>query len=566
MRKRIYINFLGLILLCSMLLSITVSLIFYNTIRNQEINNIKDTAVLVSELLDKGLGNINDEISRDRSEYISRFYDYMSDSRDTLHITVIAPDGTVLLDNKAIASALDNHSNIEEFQQAIETGSGSPERYLGPMGNTSYYYSVKLSDGNVLSISKVMSNILDVTFTILPIAFIVTALTLLAANFITRRLTRNIVLSLSNIDFDGDNPLVYDELLPYVKKIDQQRQEFERQITTLKNRADTIEVVTGNMKEGLILIDQNGLILTANQSMMEIFGEIDMTKKNILHVYRKLEFRKAVKQCISGVSAEITFEHEGKTYNVFFSPVYDDIEISGAVILFVDITERYIAEKHRREFSANVSHELKTPLTSISALSEIIENGMAKEEDMKSFAAKISDNTKRLINIVDDIIRLSEFDEGKLNRDHSDFDLIELAKSVVNVLQYKANEKHVTISIVGKRLRINSNKRMIDELLYNLIDNGINYNKDGGQVTVTLAKENGMIKISVSDTGIGIPAEHQNRVFERFYRVDKSRSKKTGGTGLGLSIVKHIAEHLGGTVQIASTVGVGTTIVCYVQD
>jgi len=282
-----------------------------------------------------------------------------------------------------------------------------------------------------------------------------------------------------------------------------------------------------------------------------------MAERNILHICRDMEFQQGVKSCLSGTNAELTFARGGRIYNVFFSP---------GVILFFDITEKYDLEQQRRAFSANVSHELKTPLTTISALSEMIENGMAKEEDIQDFAGKISSQAKRLLAIIEDIIRLSEFDEGKTAKEYSSFDLYDLVASVAETLQAQADKKHVSIEITGERFAITANRQMIDELLYNLIDNAIKYNREGGTVSVALDREDGMCKIAVSDTGIGIPPEHRGRVFERFYRVDKSRSKATGGTGLGLSIVKHIAEHHGGRVELESAEGVGTTVVCYVVE
>ena len=240
----------------------------------------------------------------------------------------------------------------------------------------------------------------------------------------------------------------------------------------------------------------------------------------------------------------------------------DSDAITGGVILFLDISEKHEAEQQRREFSANVSHELKTPLTTISALAEMIENGMVKEEDIKVFASKISGQVKRLINIIDDIIELSEFDEGTINKEFENFDLYELVEFVIEDLREKANEKQISVNVTGERFHVTADSQKIDELLYNLIDNAIKYNNVNGTVTVTLTKENKLCKITVADTGIGIPIEYQSRVFERFFRVDKSRSKKTGGTGLGLSIVKHIAEHHGGRVELTSTEASGTTVVC----
>jgi len=553
MKKRIYINFLGLILLCALLLSASVSGIVYNAIRNREMDAIRDRAVLAADLLNS-------------AGQIGYFTDFMNLDPGASRITIIAPDGLVLLDNKADAVALENHGDREEFIQAIQTGRGEAMRYSRTLGAETYYYAIRLDDGNVLRVSKTMERITGVFTAVLPAIAVVTFLVLLLANIVTRRLAKNILDPLSNIDFDGDNANVYEELLPYVKKIDQQKREITQQIALLKNRADAIEAITDNMKEGLILIDKVGFVLTANNSALDIFHVGDMKRKNTLQICRSVEFNEGVKKCLSGISKELIFEHGSKVYDVFFSPVRDDEKVTGGVILLLDISEKHAAEKQRREFSANVSHELKTPLTTISALAEMIENGMAKEGDVKEFAGKISVQSKRLMNIIEDIIRLSEFDEGEIVAEYTDFDLYELAQSVVDVLKERADEKQIPVEIAGERFHVTANRQMIDELLYNLIDNAIKYNKDSGTVTVALSKENGFCKITITDTGIGIPAAHQSRIFERFYRVDRSRSKKTGGTGLGLSIVKHIAEHHGGRAVITSAEKKGTTVECWIAD
>jgi len=353
-------------------------------------------------------------------------------------------------------------------------------------------------------------------------------------------------------------------LLPYVAKIDRQRQEIREKLSELSQRADTIEAITGNMKEGLILIDSDASTLSANNSAREIFGG-RMEQKNIMHIYRDVDFQNAVRQCLAGDNVEMRLERGDRIYSVFLSPVNTAGGVArGAVILFHDATERHRAEKQRREFSANVSHELKTPLTTISALSEMIERGMAKDDDITSFAARISEQAGRLLALIDDIIRLSEFDEGGVKKEDTVFDLWELTETMITEL--RENAADVKIKLTGERFSISANHRLVDELLYNLIDNAVKYNRENGTVTVELRRESAkQYKVSVSDTGIGIPAQHCDRVFERFYRVDQSRSKKTGGTGLGLSIVKHITEYYGGRIELQSKEGAGTTVTCYLQ-
>jgi two-component system phosphate regulon sensor histidine kinase PhoR len=406
----------------------------------------------------------------------------------------------------------------------------------------------------------------------LPVAIALTVIILVIAGFAARKLTEYVIAPLEKIDFDSESIIVCDELLPYAKKIDRQKQEIREKIAELSQRAETIETITSNMKEGLILIDNDALTLTANYSARQIFGE-HMENKNIMHIYRNTEFQNAVRQCLAGEHVELRSKRGDRIYSVFLSPVNSGGAARGAVILFLDATERFRAEKQRREFSANVSHELKTPLTTISALSEMIGSGMAKEGDVKSFADRISEQAGRMLVLIDDIIRLSEFDEGNftkggVKKDDTVFDLWELTETVIGALRDKA--ANIEMRLTGERFEISANRRLIDELLYNLIDNGIKYNKDNGFVTVELMREisgekKGFCRISVSDTGIGIPTQHHEHVFERFYRVDKSRSKKTGGTGLGLSIVKHITEYYGGRVELQSTEGKGTIVTCYLK-
>jgi two-component system phosphate regulon sensor histidine kinase PhoR len=389
---------------------------------------------------------------------------------------------------------------------------------------------------------------------------VVISVILVAASYTSHRVAESIAASLGSITLEEDTTPPYDELISYAGKVERQKQKLKERIKELTSRTDTIETITGNMQEALLLIDNYGTILSANNSAHKIFGE-NIEQKDVKHIYRDKAFQKAVVQCINGNNVEKQLEHDSKMYNISFSPIYSYGDIKGAVILFYDSTEKLKAERQRREFSANVSHELKTPLTTISALAEMIAQGMAKEDDIKSFADRITEQSGRLLVLIDDIIRLSEFDEGQEQRDATNFDLWQLAETVINSLRDSAGS--VNIVLKGEVFNISANSRMIDELLYNLVDNGIKYNKDNGTVTVELARiENGACKISVSDTGIGIGEEHHSRVFERFYRTEKSRSKKTGGTGLGLSIVKHITEHYDGTVELDSTEGVGTTITC----
>jgi two-component system phosphate regulon sensor histidine kinase PhoR len=372
----------------------------------------------------------------------------------------------------------------------------------------------------------------------------------------------NIGVRSENIGIGSENTVQYSELQPFASRTEWQTQSVRAKIEELSNRAETIETITNSMQEGLILIDKDGKILSANKSAHKVFGE-NIKNKNILHIYRDTDFQKAVRKCKAGENIEIQIERDSRIYMVFISPVITGGNTGGAVILVHDATERQLAEKQSREFTANVSHELKTPLTTISALSEMIEKGMAKEDDVKGFAGRIKEQSGRLLRLIDDIIRLSEFDEGRAKKEATIFDIWELAETVINALQNNLDAGNVKIELTGERFDISANHRMIDELLYNLIDNGIKYNKENGEVTINLTRpENGLCKIIVTDTGIGIDEKHHPYIFERFYRAEKSRSKKTGGTGLGLSIVKHITEYYNGSLELDSKEGKGTTVTC----
>jgi two-component system, OmpR family, phosphate regulon sensor histidine kinase PhoR len=551
MKKRIYLSIVSMLLLSTLLLAVSACYIFYNGTKKQEISAIKDRATILADLLNKNTNNTS--------------LDFINDNPDTVRMTIIAPDGEVLVDNKTQAKSLENHSDREEFKEAIQDGNGESNRYSNTLESMTYYYAVRLDDGNVLRISNTMDSIIGVFLSILPVIIILMILILALTNFIAYKLTKKLIKPINNMNFEQTDTCVYDEFAPFMKKIKQQKNEITQQLLILENRANTIATITENMKEGILFIDQNGMILLANNSVSKIFNETNMTSKNILHICRDIDLMHKIKLCLEGESKEMRFERENKIYHIYFNPIRNNNEISGAIILFLDTTEKYEAEKQRREFSANVSHELKTPLTTISGLSEMIANGMVKAEDVSDFAKKISTQTERLITIIEDIIRLSQFDEGDILKEFSTFELKELADSVKNSLLVKARLRHVEIEIIGEPISITANKRMIDELLFNLIDNGIKYNKDGGKVIIELADLSDFYKISVCDKGIGIPKEHLNRVFERFYRVDQSRSQKTSGTGLGLSIVKHIVEYHKGKIEIESEENVGTTISCFIR-
>jgi len=544
-QKRIFLNFGGLILICIVLLAVSFSLLFFNAAQTHEMAAIRDKAHLVAGLLNENFSTSHEGVEGGGTR-----------------ITIISPDGWVLSDSYAGADLGVSRSDRSEFVSAINYGFGKTIRTSDTFGAETFYYAIRLQDGNVLRLSRTLYSLGGVFLSTLPAFVAVTFGILVIAYFVTKRLTLSIIKPLVEIDFDSTtlNESLYEELLPYMKKIEHQKIEIANQLTTLHNRAETIDAIIANMREGLVMLDEKGFVLAINKSALDIFGvskKHDVIQTNIGHIYRDHEFMQGVKKCLSGTHLEINFMRNSRFFNSYLSPAS-----GGAIIFILDTTKQHKADRQRKEFTANVSHELKTPLTTISAMSEMMSNGMAKTEDVAKFSQKISEHTKRLMNIIDDIIRLSEFDESKVEKEFTAFDIYELAKTVIASFQEKTYEKSVTIELTGQSIQIEANERLIDELIFNLIDNGIKYNKDNGNIAVDICEENKKCKISVTDTGIGISKEHKDRVFERFYRVDNSRSKKTGGTGLGLSIVKHIVEHHNGSIALDSTENVGTTITC----
>ena len=368
------------------------------------------------------------------------------------------------------------------------------------------------------------------------------------------------------MDLDSLDVNEYEELYPFVKRIQAQKTEITQQMDEIKRRSSTIDAITQNMGEGLLLLDQKGRILLSNEAVSKIFDEDNLLGKDVIHLCRDSDFMDKVHSCLLGEEGEMDLLIGDNMYQVLLSPVSQEGETKGAAVFFIDQTESYISEIHRKEFTANVSHELKTPLTAIIGYSELMAGGSVKEEDIIPFAEKINGQASRLLNIINDIIRLSEFDEGQKPKEFTKVNPYKLAEEVIRQLEDKGAEKNIKLTLMGiSKMEIMANGPLLESMLYNLMDNGIKYNTPGGKVDVCIADAGEYVKIIVSDTGIGIPKEHRSRIFERFYLVDKSRSKKTGGTGLGLSIVKHIAEYHGGYVKLQSQESAGTTFTCYIK-
>lgn len=483
-----------------------------------------------------------------------------------IRVTLLAMDGEVLFDNVYDGINLENHLEREEVKEAMELGKGESRRYSSTNGETTYYYAVKLQGDKILRMSLQAGRLDEILYKFVPLLVLCFLISLAIAASLANRLTKKIVNPINNMDLDSMEVGEYEELAPFVRKIQAQKSEIVAHIQEADQRSSTILSITKNMREGLLLLDQEGIILSSNPSADQIFGSDEARGRNVIELCRDVQFIENVRLSCAGEKKEMDLPVGHEIYKVLFSPVYQGKAISGVGIFLIDITEKYYFEQRRKEFTANVSHELKTPLTSIIGYSEMLASGAVKAQDIEPFAKKIHLQSVRLQNIINDIISLSEFDEGKKPKEFAAVNLYELVQNVMGNLEDKAREKKVRLALMGlKELRIQGNARLLDSMVFNLLDNAIKYNKEGGEVEITLAEEGDYAKLLVSDTGIGIPAAHKNRIFERFYLVDKSRSKSTGGTGLGLAIVKHIAEFHNGSVKIQSKEGVGTTFTCYLK-
>ena len=491
--------------------------------------------------------------------------DYLETVKNTPNrITLIDADGTVLFDNQADPAAMENHSDRQEVKQAVTAGAGEATRMSGTLSEKTFYYAIKLENGQILRIASETASVFAAVLSMLPwiigIAVLVAVITVLFSNFLTKK----IVTPINRLDLNhpADN-VVYDELSPLLSKINRQNEVIDQQIRSLREKQEEFTSITENMSEGFLVLDKNTDILSYNTSALRLLGADAApaeSHESALALNRSAGFRSAVDAALSGSRSEQLVRQGGRCCQVMANPVLREGEVEGAVVVILDITEREERDNLRREFTANVSHELKTPLTSISGFAEIIQNGIVKPEDIPRFAGNIYVESQRLISLVDDILNLSRLDEADVQLEWEDFDLAALARDVAGRLKDSAKKNGVVITVIGDKTMINGVKSIVDEMLYNLLDNAVKYNKKNGRVTVTIENGQNGPTLAVTDTGIGIPQSDVDRVFERFYRVDKSHSKQVGGTGLGLSIVKHGAAFHNAKVSLESTEGKGTTV------
>ena len=485
---------------------------------------------------------------------------------DDKRVTLIGGDGTVLYDSEANPADMENHRDREEFVEAQADGTGESVRYSRTLMERTIYYAIRLENGDVLRVSDVQESVLTVLLRFAQPVFVLILVVVGVSALAASRVSHAIVRPLNNLDLDR-NPSgleEYDELAPLFLRIEHQRATIEQQLEEAVKMREEFRLITENMSEGFLMIDRDTNLLTYNSAALRLLGVPEgATGKSVLILNRSEVFRTVVDESLAGRHAEQDMERGGRVYNLLANPVLDGGQVIGAVLIVLDVTESRQRELLRREFTANVSHELKTPLTSISGFAELMRTGTVPQEDVIDFSGRIYDETRRLITLVGDIIRLSELDEraqgGGFDRER--VDLAALCDEIVDRLADAAEKRGVACTVrAPEGAVVETSRRILDEVLSNICDNAIKYNRSGGSVTVTVAEAPAEVSITVRDTGIGIPAEDQQRVFERFYRVDKSHSREIGGTGLGLSIVKHGALALGAALHLESQEGVGTAV------
>ena len=544
MTKKIFQSILlvaGCILLASLLI---IMGFLYDYFGGVEENQLRNELSLAAAAVEDG-----------GTDYLSRL------TADRCRLTWIAADGSVLYDTRTDAESLENHASRAEVSQALTTGTGESTRYSSTLMEKTMYYAQRLDDGTVLRISISRATVGMIAVGMLQPLLIVLIVALILSGVLAKRLSRRIVDPLNSLDLEHplDND-AYEELSPLLKRIHRQHVEIQTQLREMREKTDEFTQITGSMREGLVLLDEHGSILSINAAAQALFGaDAQCVGRDFLTIERSHEISAAIQATVTDGHSEVRAERAGRVYQFDISRIASEGKFIGTVILAFDITEQEFAERNRREFTANVSHELKTPLQGIIGSAELIENGMVKPDDLPRFVGHIHAEAARLVTLIDDIIRLSQLDEGDAMPTEP-VDLLAVSQEAAENLHDAAAARNVALSVTGAPVVIPGVRRLIYEIIYNLCDNAIKYNRDGGRVDVTVAHDADGSSVTVADTGIGIAPEHQGRVFERFYRVDKSHSKASGGTGLGLSIVKHAVQYHHGRIDLQSTPGTGTTI------
>ena len=550
MRKKIFTLTIAIILTVLLLSFGVITDVLYNHFTTVSVNQLKDELTLAAQGVE--LSGI----------------DYLkSVSENNYRLTLISDDGTVIYDTKSNETEMDNHLDREEIKKAFEEGEGSATRHSDTLGEKTLYEAKRLKDGSVLRISVSLAEVwVLLVGMIYPLA-VIFVISVIVAFVLANRVSKSIVKPLLKLDLEhpADNN-TYEELSPVLTEIRRQHGKIKEQMMKLSEQNDEFSQIISSMSEGLILLNEQGSIIAINRTARKIFGaKDDAVGTDFLTLDRSPELSCAITEAEKNSHSEIMLSKNGREYQFNISRIKSEGKTLGTLILGFDITEKAFAERNRQEFTANVSHELKTPLQSIIGSAELLQNGLVKPEDTARFIGNIKNEATRLVSLINDIIRLSQLDE-KAEPTRESIDLTAIANEVVEVLTPSSEEKKIKLSLECDNITLNGVRRYIYEIIYNLCDNAIRYNKEGGKVDVAIKKRGKSTVITVADTGIGIPAEHQARVFERFYRVDKSHSKETGGTGLGLSIVKRAVMLHNGKVELTSTVGEGTTVKVVLPD
>lgn len=487
-------------------------------------------------------------------DYINNF------SNSNKRITLISPDGDVIADTSANESELGNHADRQEVIDALKNGKGTSIRYSNTLAEKTVYYAMKMDDGNILRVSTTQYTVAAIIMSLIQPILIVFVVAVVLSFVLSQKISKSIIKPINELDLDNpSNNEPYDELAPLFQKISRQKKTIEKQIKEAEYRQEEFRLITENMKEGFIVVDKQMNLLTYNRSALKLLGISKERPDDILSTGNDhLTF--AISKALDGEREKSDLTLGNNNYRLIANPVFENDRVIGAVILIIDVTESVKREQLRREFTSNVSHELKTPLTSISGFAEIMKNGGTPDAVVTDFSTSIYDEAQRLISLVNDIIKISELDEKNIQTASEEVDLFELSVDIINRLKPVADKRNISFNLIGESTIVSGTAKILDEMIYNLCDNAIKYNVDNGTVDVILSESNHHIKLTVRDTGIGIPQAEQERIFERFYRVDKSHSKEIGGTGLGLSIVKHAAIYHNAEIKLKSELGKGTSV------
>ena len=519
--------------------------ILSHSFQRQLMNELKKEAVFISRGVEAAGTDYLDQLSN-------------TDSR----ITYVDESGKVLYDNEADVENMENHGHRKEIREAELNGEGEDERMSSTLSEKTRYYALRLDNGNVLRVSSTQKSAFALVWQLVPPLLGVLFLILVLSAVFASRLSGRVVEPLNNLDLEHpEENKIYEELSPLLGKIHKQNRQIQKQLELAKQQQEEFSLITENMQEGLIVIDKYTMILSANSSAWNLFRVDKVCQgESVYCLDRAEDFRHAIEQVLSGEHAELILKLNGSDIQLIANPVVRGQKTEGAVILLVNVTEKLERENLRREFSANVSHELKTPLTSISGFAEIMQGGLVKCEDIPKFAGRIYKESQRLLQLVEDVIQISQLDEEKTSYTWELVDVYQVCKNAFESLKEKAQSMNVHLYICGDSMKMEAVRTLLEEAVYNVCDNAIKYNRNDGSVSIFLTQTAHEIQIVVKDTGVGIPKEDQDRVFERFYRVDKSHSKEIGGTGLGLSIVKHAVSTLNGSIVLRSEEGSGTEI------